>query len=402
MEQPCIPTLGDAYDWRSTEPLDWPVTTQVGPGLAGVIAAETRVVWLDPSSGALAYRGVPIEQLVGDTSFEEVAHLLITGLRPHDDTARFDAFRAALLAARGLPEDVRRLLRDLDPGTHPTRALRAGVSALGCHELDVDDDLAGRRHWQELRILGQVAALVADVVRHRRGLPPADAGTAGMAAGILEPLAGRPPTDLEIRALERAWLLYAAHGLDAPTFTAMIVASCHADPYYTVIAGLSALRGPRMGGATERVLEQLATVPGPESAADWVAQRLASGERIAGFGHGVYHMPDPRVVILRKEAAELARSSGRELQFATARAVENAATRALASRGVHVNINFYGALVFHLLGADAATTPCLVAVGRTAGMVAMIREALETMRLYRPLDHYVGPAERRLAAEPRG
>lgn len=397
MTHDVIPTLGDVYDWRAPGPLEWPLTTQVGPGLAGVIAAETRVVWLDPSSGALAYRGVPIEQLVATTTFEEVAHLLIAGRHPDHDQPRFAAFKAALYAARILPEDVRRLVWELDPATHPTRMLRAGVSALGCHELDVDDDLAGERHWQELRIVGQVAALVRDVVCHRRGQPPPPpAGTIGLAAAVLAGLLGRQPSAAEIRALDRAWLLYAAHGLDAPTFTAMIVASCRSDPYYTVVAGLSALRGPKMGGATELVLEQLMTVDAPQAAETWVKDRLAAGDRIAGFGHGVYRMPDPRAVTLRREAAELARQTGREELYAIARAIESAATRALAPRGVHVNINFYGALVFFLLGAEAALTPCLVAIGRTAGMVAMIREAFDTMRLYRPLDHYVGPAERRL------
>jgi citrate synthase len=190
------------------------------------------------------------------------------------------------------------------------------------------------------------------------------------------------------------WVLYAAHGLDAPTFTSIVVASCLADPYFNVVAGLSALRGPRQGGAGEAVLAQLAALKQPSEADDLVRRLINEGRPVAGFGHRIYRMPDPRVVILRRELATLARRRGRGEIFEAARAIEIAATAALAPRGVHVNINFYAAPIFYLLGADAALGPCLFAVGRTAGMVALVREAMDTIRLVRPLSRYVGPAER--------
>jgi citrate synthase len=391
-------TLSSGFDWR-TESLAWPVITDVGPGLAGVVAAETRVMWLDPSSGQLAYRGVHIESLATDHEFEEVAHLLIDGPEIGDGPDRLAEFREQVRSSRSLPSDVRDLVRSLDPSTHPTRLLRAGVSALGCHELSVEDDLDGDRHWRELRIVGQVAALVGEICRFRNGrepqLPPEGCS---LAEGLLFALNDRPPEPDEVRALDLLWILYAAHGLDAPTFTSMVVASCLADPYYNIVAGLSALRGPKTGGASEEVLEQLLNLRNATEAEEWVSATVESGGFIAGFGHRAYHMPDPRVVILRKEAAAMARKHDRGALFEVARSVESAATRALAPRGVHININFYGALLFHLLGAEPALGPCLVAVGRMAGMAALVREALDTIRLYRPLSRYVGPAERELDA----
>jgi citrate synthase len=110
-------------------------------------------------------------------------------------------------------------------------------------------------------------------------------------------------------------------------------------------------------------------------------------------------MPDPRVVVLRKEAAEMARANGRPELFEIARTVEAAATGALAPRGVFINVNFYGALLFHLLGADAPLVPCLIAIGRMAGTTALVREALGGIRLYRPLSRYVGAAERKFDRE---
>jgi len=392
-------TLSSAFDWRA-EKIDWPVTTAVGPGLAGVVAAETRVMWLDPSSGQLTYRGVPVDSLATNADFEEVAHLLITGSGPDDDPGGLTEFRRQVRSSRALPHDVVELIRTLDPGTHPTRMLRAGVSAVGCHELTVDDDLSGERQWRELRVVGQTAALVSAICHYRAGRDPRNPEpSCSLAEGVLTALNDRPPTADETRALDLLWVLYAAHGLDAPTFTSMVVASCLADPYYNIVAGLSALRGPKTGGAAEAVLDQLLPLEDPLQAEAWVRQTVADEGVIAGFGHRAYHMPDPRVVVLRKEVASMARQCGRSELFEIARAVEVAATGALAPRGVHINVNFYGALLYHLLGADPPLVPCLVAIGRMAGTAALVREALDGIRLYRPLGRYVGPAERRFEGE---
>lgn len=391
-----IRTRSSSFAWRG-ERLSWPVTTEVGPGLAGVIATETRVMWLDPSSGLLNYRGVPIEVLATEADFEEVAYLLITGRTPAQDPRGCAEFRHHLRTSRHLPSELSALIRDFDPSIHPIRLLRAGVSALGCHELSVDDELAGDRHWREMRIVGQVTALVEEIIRHRRGVPSPAADTgSSLADGLLRALNDRPPTAEQAAALNLLWVLYAAHGLDAPTFTSMVVASCLADPYYNVVSGLSALTGTRLGAASEQVLAQLLAREHPGEAREWVRQTLDQGGVVAGFGHSYYQMPDPRVVILRKAAAALSRRQGREALFDIARAVEDEATRALAAKGVHININFYGALLFHLLGADPPLGPCLFAVGRMAGLVALVREALDQIRLYRPLSRYVGPADRSL------
>jgi 2-methylcitrate synthase len=391
-------TLSSNFSW-ALEDLEWPVTSEVGTGLSGVIATGTRVSWLDPSSGTLEYRGVPIERLAGFHSFEEIAHLLITGKTPQDDADAFTAFQNQLRASRDLPEDVVKLVRSLDPTIHPTSLLRAGISALGCHEMSHEDELSGERHWRELRIIAQIAALVAQIARHRADLPPAlFHSDYDLAYELLRAMQDHDPDPEDVHSLNLLWVLFADHGLDAPTFTSMVVASTLADPYYNVVAGLSALRGFKLGGAGENVLKQILPLETPEAARLWVASTITSGGRIAGFGHRLYHIPDPRVVLLRKEVAAQARRKGVSELFDIARAVEDEALRQLAPRGVHVNINFYAALLFHLLGADGPLLPCMYMVGRMAGLMARVREALENPRLYRPLDRYVGHPERHVDA----
>jgi citrate synthase len=358
------------------------------------------VVWLDPSSGHLAYRGVPIERLAENADFERVTYLLITGASPEEDAERWDSFVRNLRSSRWLPPEVVALIRDQRCDVHPTRLLRAGVSALGCHELSEEDNLDGDRHWRELRIVGQLIGLVSEIVRHRRGAATAASGAEHtLAEGLLRALSGTSPEPEDIAVLDLLWLLYAAHGIDAPTFTSMVVASCLADPYYNVVAGLSAMRGSRQGGAGETVLEQLLALGHPSEAERWVQRTVAEGGTIAGFGHPEYRMPDPRVVILRKTAASVARRKGRTELYEVARSVEESATRQLAIKGVHINVNLYGSLLFHLLGADPPLVPCLIAIARMAGLVALVRESLDTIRLYRPLTRYVGPKERLVVKE---
>ncbi len=201
MANPVLHTLGHGFDWCAPT-LQWPVTTDVGPGLSGVIAASTRVMWLDPSSGHLAYRGVPIEVLAHRPDFEQTAYLLITGQTADKGPEAFENFRRNLRSSRGLPQNVLDLIADFPPSVHPTRILRAGVSTVGCHELDVDDDIEGRSQWSELRIVGQVASLVSHIVDHRRGRTTSTIDpNASLADSVLQALVGRDPSEAERRAL---------------------------------------------------------------------------------------------------------------------------------------------------------------------------------------------------------
>lgn len=385
-------TADPGFDWRAGE-LRWPVTSDVRPGLSGVVASGTRVSWLDPGSGTLAYRGHPVQLLAEAHPFEEVAYLLVSGELARDGAPAFGRFRADLRGSAVLPDAVLALLREQDPTTHPTRLLRAGISAVGCHEEGSGEELSGERHWRELRILGQVAALVAHIARIRRGGPELrPVAGASLAELVLAGLLAGAPRPEQVELLDLLWVLYADHGMDAPTFTSMIVASCRADPYYNVVAGLSALRGERQGGATERVLELLLSLDDADHARRRVRELLRANERLPGFGHRVYRRPDPRAALLRRRASELCARLGCEPLFEIAHAIEQEAGPPLSRRGVFININFYAAVLFHVLGADGPLIPCLYAVARTAGMVARVREALEHgSRIYRPRSEYAGP-----------
>ena len=198
------------------------------------------------------------------------------------------------------------------------------------------------------------------------------------------------PTKEQIRLLDLLWVLYADHGLDAPTFTGIIVGSTRADPYYNIVAGLSALRGRLQGGTVERVMRMLLGLRDANVARAWTEAMLAKKYIIPGFGHRMYQHSDPRVDIIKKVIPEYAVTPEQKLLLEVAQTIEYTASKRLAEKGVFVNINFYSALLFHYLGVEPEMVPCFYAVGRMAGLVARVREYLKNNRLFRPRERYIG------------
>src|ERR1041384_2588609 len=106
------------------------------PGLAGVIAGETQICWVDPNAG-LAYRGYDIHEMGEKATFEEVAYLLLNGELPTVD--QLQQFTRPTARERSLPDQVTRMLRLLPPGTHPMDVVRTGVSMLAPFDKDLND-----------------------------------------------------------------------------------------------------------------------------------------------------------------------------------------------------------------------------------------------------------------------
>ncbi len=387
-------TLSKSFTWKAKK-VNWPVTSEVGSGLSGAIACTSKIGWIDPTTGGLSYCGIPISDIANKLTFEQVAFLLTRGQLPVTSKREFTSFQKRIRDARNLPLQIAETIRSLPSTTHPTRLLRAGVSALGCYMMSPGEDLTGMRHWQELQIIGQIAQLVAIVARHRKGLKPTlHPENSSIVESLFFALNDRLPNEDEIKLFDLVLVLYADHGLDAPTFTSMVVGSCLADPYYNIVAGLSALRGPLLGGTGERVLKQLLELRDVNVARSWAKGMLSQGWYIPGFGHRIYKQADPRVDILKDKVKQMADAQGKRELFKLFQAVEDEVSKVLSPKGIYVNINFYAALIFHLLGSDPELVPCLYAVGRTAGMVARVREYLDNNRIFRPLERYVGQSER--------
>jgi citrate synthase len=202
-----------------------------------------------------------------------------------------------------------------------------------------------------------------------------------------------------VKAIDTYWICTAEHGLNASTFTARIVASTGADCGAALSAAVGALSGPLHGGAPAYVKPMLEEVAATGDAESWVANALATGKRIMGFGHRIYRAEDPRSRILKRTAEEL----GSE-QVEIAEKLEQAALKALQERHpervLATNVEYYSAVVLDVAEIPPPLAPAMFACSRVAGWSAHILEQKRTGRLFRPNARYVGPAPRSLAAAP--
>ena len=192
--------------------------------------------------------------------------------------------------------------------------------------------------------------------------------------------------------LRSALILCADHELNVSSFTARCVASAGSDPYAVVIAGLSALAGPKHGGSGARVEAMLRSVRdergrsarGERGLRPALAARLRRGERLDGFGHPLYAAGDPRGAMLMDMLRERYAASA-ELRFVVK--FETAATALIRDKP---NLDFALAAVARVLGLPAGSPLMLFAIGRTIGWIGHAIEQYATDHLIRPRAKYVG------------
>jgi citrate synthase len=361
-------------------------------GLADVIAASTALSDIDGRAGRLFYRGYDIHQLATSATFEEVAYLLQRGHPP--SAGELDAYRAEIGAGRVLGKLVTACLADVAGGQGPMEAMRTLVSLASADDPDKNSNAPEANSRKAVRLLAQQPLLVASYHAARNGR---EAGPAGegldLAASFLLQMRGTPPSEREARIFDTCLVLHADHTMNASTFAARVCAATLSDMHSAVVAAIGTLKGPLHGGANEQVMRTLTEIrsAAPADPVDAVerevVQRLASGEKIMGFGHRVYKTEDPRATHMRPMSAELAEASGDDTFYRMSRRMEEVV---LAERGLYPNVDFYAATVYHYLGIPADLFTPVFSVSRMAGWTAHVIEQHADNRLIRPDSEYIG------------
>src|SRR3954469_24620522 len=304
-------------------------TPEIADGLEGVVAFATEIAEPDREGGALRYRGVDIEDLVGRVPFEQVWGLLVDG-----------AYLPGLPPAEPWPL----LIRTGDPRVDLQSAMARLAPEWGFRQLiDIDDEEA-RDNLARASVMG--LSFVAQSARGA-GRPPVPQREVDRARSIPERFLIRWQGEADprhVKAIDAYWTSAAEHGMNASTFTARVVASTGADVGAALSAAVGALSGPLHGGAPTRVLAMLDEVQRDGDAERVVRAKLDRGERLMGFGHRVYRAEDPRARVLRRTAREL----GSE-RFEVAEALERAALAELRARKpdrvLATNVEFWSAVV---------------------------------------------------------
>ncbi|MGZ4440995.1 MAG: citrate synthase 2 [Gaiellaceae bacterium] len=350
------------------------------PGLEGVVAFETEIAEPDREGGALRYRGVDIEDLVGRYPFEQVWGLLV------DESPE-----------PGLPQAERIALQD--PSGSVPADLQAGLATLGPKWGlgKLVDITPGQARDDLARLSAAALSLVAQSARGKQAPVPDSEIDQGENAAAQFLIRWRGEADPRaVKALDTYWISAAEHGLNASTFTARIAASTGADCAAAMSAAVGTLSGPLHGGAPARVLPMLDAVAASGDAEGYVRDLLGRGERIMGFGHRVYRAEDPRARVLRRTAQELGSP-----RVEVAAKLEQAALAALREkspdRPLETNVEYWAAVVLDIAEIPPDLTPAMFGCARVAGWSAHILEQRRTGRLIRPSARYVGPGPRSIA-----
>lgn len=371
---------------------------EVKKGLEGVVVAESGCSFIDGDVGKLVYRGYAIEDLAEHASYEEVLYLLWHGELPTRD--ELSAFTDSMAEERAIDDYVVEALRDLaEADERPMAALRTAVSMLSASEPEPEtepEDLdASLRKGR--RITAKIPTILAAYQRLRDGEEPVEPrDDLSHAGNFLYMYTGEVPDDVAEETLDMALTLHADHGLNASTFTSVVIASTLADMYCAVTGGIGALSGSLHGGANQDVMETLIEVD--ESAKDpveWVKAALDEGRKVPGWGHRVYNVKDPRAVILEEKSRDLGNASGEKKWFDYANTIEEYLREeaGFKEKGLAPNVDFYSGTVYYQLGIPVDMFTPIFAMSRAGGWVAHVLEQLEDNRIMRPRAKYVGATD---------
>ncbi len=359
-------------------------------GLEGIVAATSRLCFVDGLEGRLLYQGYDIHDLAAHASFEEVAYLLWHGDLP--TRAQLDALNKELTAARALPDPVLAMIQGFPKDALPMDVLRTAVSALGMYDPSSRDNSQPANLRKAVRLTAQVATIVAATDRARNGKPPVAPDTGlGHAGNFLYMFWGKRPDETSTRTVDIALILHADHELNASTFSARVTTATLADMHSAITSGIGTLKGPLHGGANEAVMRLLLKIGETSNAVPTIKEILAAGKKLPGFGHRVYKTEDPRATHLRKMSEELARQTGQLKWFEMSRAIEQ---YMLDEKHLHCNVDFYSATCYYALGIPLDMFTPVFAVSRISGWTAHVLEQLADNRLIRPRAEYVGPRNR--------
>jgi citrate synthase len=373
------------------------------PAYTNTASCRSAITYIDGEAGILQHRGYSIEQLCEQSSYLEVAYLLINGELPTQ--GQLDEWIYEITIHTFVHENVKDFMQGFRYDANPMGMLVASVGALSTFYPDankIHDEQV--RAIQITRLLAKMPTLAAFAFRHNMGqpyvYPDNDLAYAGNFLGMMykmTELKYQPDPRLE-RALDVLFILHADHEQNASTSAVRSVGSTQVDPYTAVAAGVAALYGPLHGGANEQALRMLRRISSPRNIPDFLEGVKAGNERLMGFGHRVYKNYDPRARIIKQhlDAVFEVRGTSPLLDIATELEKRALDDEYFTSRKLYPNVDFYSGLIYEALGLPVAMFPVMFAIGRTSGWIAQWLEMVQDseQKIARPRQIYTGERDR--------
>ena len=381
------------------------ITLDVGYGNTG--SCTSAITFLDGEAGILRYRGYPIEQLAEQSTFLEVAYLLIYGELPTG--SELSKFEAEITHHTLIREEMRSFFDSFPTDAHPMAVLAAGTVGMSTFYPDSQNifDPAAVEITVN-RLIAKLPTLAAWSFKKAIGQPYVyPRNDLGYAANLLHMMFAVPSEDYEVdpqvaQALDLLLILHADHEQNCSASTVRMVGSAHTNLYASISAGISALWGPLHGGANEAVINTLERIVADGGDVTKYVNRAKDPNdsfRLAGFGHRVYKNFDPRATIIKRAAERViaATGAGDEL-FQVALRLEEVASNAeyFLERKLYPNVDFYSGLIYRAIGFPKNMFTNCFAIGRLPGWIAQWREMINApeTKIGRPRQVYTGAAER--------
>ena len=361
---------------------------EVKRGLEGVLAAETKIGYVNGIEGKLYYAGYEISTLAEQSNYEEVSYLLLHGELPQRE--QYEQYCGLLRKKAKVTDNVTRLIEDMGKKVHPMTTLRTAVSYLAVEDKKESESGYGDQKEMALNLIAKMPTIVAAIqrVRNDQKIIEPDMNLS-YSNNFFKMSLGRGPDPIESKIMDTSLIVHADHGMNASTFSSLVTISTMSDMYSAITSAISTLKGPLHGGANERALNMLKSFETPEKVESKLREMTDKGERVMGFGHRVYKVYDPRAKILKRYAEYFGNRRTDNL-FEVAKKTEELMINKYGERGIFPNVDFYSGIVYDSMGFSTDIFTPIFAVARISGWAARTLEYIQNNRLFRPKAKYTG------------
>jgi citrate synthase len=374
------------------------------PAFLNTASTRSAITFIDGDRGILRYRGYPIEQLAEQSSYLEVAYLLMNGELPRAD--ELTKWTHDVTHHTFVHENVKGFMDGFRYDAHPMGILVSTVAALSTFYPESKNIFEKEtRRLSMTRLIAKLPTIAAWSYRHSLGLPYVypdnELSFAGNLLAMMKKMAEpkyRPDPVLE-HALDVLFILHADHEQNCSTNAMRAVGSSQADPFVSVAAAAAALYGPLHGGANEEVLRMLREIGSVDHVPAFIkAVKEGQGGKLMGFGHRVYKSYDPRAKVIKKLADQVFQVTGTNPLLRIALQLEKIALEDeyFVKRKLYPNVDFYSGLIYEALGFPVDMFPVLFAIPRVSGWLSQWEELLldPEQKIARPRQIYVGAQKR--------
>ena len=373
------------------------------PSFMNTASCKSALSLVDGTAGKLSYRGYPIEQLAHDSTFLEVAYLLIYGELPTEE--QYNEWAHNITYHTMVHESIKKFMDGFLHDAHPMGMLVGTLGALATFYPDArnirDDDTRNKQLW---RLIAKVPTISAFAYRHSCGMPYVYPDNKLSYVGNFMNMMWKAtelkyePNEVLEKALDVLFILHADHSQNCSASAMRLIGSSHADPYTALAGAAGALWGPLHGGANEMVLRMLAEIGSTANIGSYITRAKSGEVRLMGFGHRVYKNYDPRAKIIKEYAEQVFEVTGHNPMLDIALELEKIALEDdyFVERKLYPNVDFYSGIIYQAMGIPTEMFPLLFAIPRAAGWLAQWREMLldSEQKIWRPRQIWVGQEDR--------